>query len=77
MRSGVKATITGRLLNLDTYDVYLMDPKEQLRTFSRAELREHGFVKNSIMPSFRDKLSPQELADLVAYLSTLKGVTPQ
>ena len=71
------ATITGRLLNLDTYQVQMIDPKEQLRSFDKSELREHGFVKGSTMPSYRNKLSNDELADLIAYLGTLKGVTPQ
>jgi len=74
-RSG--ETITGRLLNLDTYQVLLIDPKEQLRSFSRADLREHDFVRKSPMPSYRERLSPQELADVLAYLAALKGVTPQ
>jgi quinoprotein glucose dehydrogenase len=71
------ASITGRLLNLDTFQIQMIDPKEQLRSFNKSELREHGFVKGSTMPSYRDKLSPQELADVIGYLSTLKGVTPQ
>jgi len=71
------ATITGRLLNLDTYQVLMIDSKEQLRSFYRAELSEQGFIKESTMPSYRDKLSPQEQADVIAYLRTLKGLTPQ
>jgi putative heme-binding domain-containing protein len=71
------ATITGRLLNLDTYQVLMIDSKEQLRSFDRAELGEQGFIKASPMPSYRDKLSPQEQADVIAYLRTLKGLTPQ
>jgi putative heme-binding domain-containing protein len=71
------ATIAGRLLNLDTYQVLMIDAKEQLRSFDRAELREQGFVKTSTMPSYRDKLSRQELDDVVAYLQTLKGLAPQ
>jgi putative heme-binding domain-containing protein len=74
-RDGV--TITGRLLNLDNFQVLMMDPKEQLRSFTRSELREQGFVKGSAMPSFRQTLSRQELADVIAYLGTLKGVVPQ
>ena len=70
-------SVTGRLLNHDTFQVLMMDSKEQLRSFDKAELRQHGFVKGSAMPSYREKLSPQELADVIAYLSTLKGVTPQ
>jgi len=26
------------------------------------------------MPSYRDRLTPEELSDVIAYLSTLKGV---
>lgn len=71
------ATITGRLLNLDTYQVLMIDAKEQLRSFNRAEMREQGFIKESTMPSYRDTLSRQEQADVIAYLRTLKGLTPQ
>lgn len=74
-RDGV--SITGRLLNHDTFQVLMLDSKEQLRSFTKAELREHGFVKPSAMSSYREKLSIQELADVIAYLSTLKGVTAQ
>jgi putative heme-binding domain-containing protein len=71
------ATITGRLMNLDTYQALMIDAKEQLRSFSRAELREQGFVKESLMPSYRDTLSRQEQDDVIAYLRTLKGLAPQ
>jgi putative heme-binding domain-containing protein len=70
-------TIMGRLLNLDTFHVMMLDPKEELRTFTKSDLREHGFAARSIMPSFRGTLSRQELADVIAYLLTLKGITPQ
>ena len=71
------ATIAGRLLNLDTYQVLMIDPKEQLRSFQKVDLREHGFIKGSKMPSYRETLSRQELADVIAYLSTLKGIVTQ
>jgi putative heme-binding domain-containing protein len=71
------AAITGRLLNLDTFQVLMIDLKEQLRSFQKSELREHGFAKGSTMPSYRAKLSSEEIAEVIAYLSTLKGVTPQ
>ena len=74
-RDGV--SITGRLLNHDTFQVLMMDTKEQLRRFDKPELRQHGFVKGSAMPAYREKLAPQELADVIAYVRTLKGVTPQ
>ena len=37
------STITGRLLNLDTFTVQLLDSKEQLRSFVKSDLRDHGF----------------------------------
>jgi len=74
-RDGV--TTVGRLLNHDTFQVLMRDTKDQLRSFQKADLREHGFVEGSPMPSYRMTLSPQELADVIAYLSTLKGVVAQ
>ena len=63
---------TGRLLGHDTFTVQLLDTKEQLRSFMKADLREHGFAP-SPMPSFRGTLTPQELADVVSYLASLKA----
>jgi putative heme-binding domain-containing protein len=74
-RDGVETR--GRLLNLDSFTVQMLDTKEQLRSFEKAKLRDFGFVDASPMPSYRDKLSAQELADVVSYLVSLKGrVTP-
>jgi len=67
------ATITGRLLNQDTFTIQLLDSNERLISLSRAELREFTIVNSSPMPSYRDKLSSQELADLVSYLVSLKA----
>jgi putative heme-binding domain-containing protein len=67
------ATITGRLMNQDTFSVQLLDPNERLMSYEKANLREVTVLRNSPMPSYRDKLTPQELGDLVAYLATLKG----
>jgi putative heme-binding domain-containing protein len=74
-REGV--TTVGRLLNHDTLMVLLIDDKEQLRSFVKANLRSYAFVLESSMPSYRDKLSAEELADVVRYLASLKGITPQ
>jgi putative heme-binding domain-containing protein len=67
-------TVTGRLLNIDTFTVQILDSKERLLSLQRSDLRESGFVQDSPMPSYRDQLSSQELADIVAYLVTLKGI---
>jgi putative heme-binding domain-containing protein len=74
-RDGV--TTVGTLLNHDTFQVLMRDAKDQLRGFQKADLREHGFVDGSPMPSYRTTLSPQQFADVIAYLSTLKGVVSQ
>jgi putative heme-binding domain-containing protein len=66
-------TVTGRLLNLDTFTVQLLDSNERLRSFVKSDLREHGFVDKSPMPPYREKLDRQELADVVSYLVSLKG----
>lgn len=71
------ATVTGTLLNHDTFQVLLRDQKNQLRTFNKAELREHGFVNGSPMPSYRSTLSEHELNDVIVYLLTLKGVAAE
>jgi putative heme-binding domain-containing protein len=65
-------TITGRLLNHDTFTVQMLDSKEQLRSFVKADLREHGFASTP-MPSYRGRLDAQETADVVSYLTSLKG----
>lgn len=64
--------VTGRLLNHDTFTVQLLDLDERLRSFEKSGLREQGFV-DTLMPSYRDKLSEQEIADLVAYLVSQRG----
>jgi putative heme-binding domain-containing protein len=66
--------ITGRRLNEDTYTVQLIDDHEQLVSLEKAGLREYTVIKISSMPSYKDKLSLEEMADLVAYLLTLKGM---
>lgn len=70
-RDGV--TITGRMLNQDAFTVQLLDSKEQLRSLLRADLKEFTFIDKSPMPSYRGKLSPQEITDLVSYLVSLQG----
>lgn len=68
------STVTGRLLNHDTFTVQLMGPKEELLSFRKSDVREHGFRKNSPMPSYEGKLTAQELSDLIAYLVSLRGI---
>jgi len=66
-------TITGRRLNEDTFTVQLIDDQERLLSLAKSDLREYTILKTSSMPSYKDKLSAQEMADLLAYLVSLKG----
>jgi cytochrome c oxidase cbb3-type subunit III len=66
-------TITGRLLNEDAFSVQLLDTRERLLSFQRTDLRVAGFLSESPMPSYRDKLSAAEKDDVVTYLASLKG----
>ena len=70
MRDGT--VVSGRLLGHDTFTVQLLDTTEKLRSFSKSDLREHGFT-TSPMPSYRGTLTPQGIADVVSYLASLKG----
>lgn len=71
------ATITGRLLNHDTFQVLMRDAKDRLLSFTKADLRDHGFLPTSPMPSYGSTLSSEELQDVIAYLSSLKGVVAE
>ena len=65
-------TVTGRLLNQDGFSVQIIDSSGQLRSFEKSGLREFTIVTTNPMPSYADKLSAQDLDDLVRYLSSLK-----
>lgn len=66
-------TVTGKLLNQDAISVQLMNPKEELKTYLRANLREYTIIDKGLMPSVEGKLNAQQVADIVSYLSSLKG----
>jgi len=66
-------TINGRRLNEDTFTVQLIDDQERLLSLAKADLREYTILKTSAMPSYKDQLNAQEMADLLAYLVSLKG----
>jgi cytochrome c oxidase cbb3-type subunit III len=66
------APIRGTLLNQDTFSIQMHDGAKNLRSFMKSDLKEYGFLPSS-MPSYRGRLDAQEVADVVAYLLTLKG----
>jgi putative heme-binding domain-containing protein len=68
------ATIRGRLLNQDLFTIQLLDSNEKLVSFDKSSLRSSEILKESAMPSYKTRLSPAEIADLVSYLRTLREV---
>jgi cytochrome c oxidase cbb3-type subunit III len=60
--------IQGFLLNEDTYTVQLLDRSAVLHSYEKASVKNYAIDKHSSMPSYRDKLSPQQINDLLAYL---------
>ena len=65
--------INGRRLNEDTYTVQLTDEEGRLHSLVKSDLREYTISTKSTMPSYEKELTPEELADVVSYLLSLKG----
>jgi len=68
--------VSGRRLNEDSHTVQLITDEGRLVSLVKSELTSWTVGTASPMPSFKETLSPAALADLVAYLSTLKGSQP-
>jgi putative heme-binding domain-containing protein len=65
--------INGRRLNEDTYTLQLIDDREGFHSLVKADLREYTLSKTSPMPSYKRTLSDEEIADVLAYLLSMKG----
>jgi len=65
--------ITGRRMNEDSYWVQLVDENGGLVSLEKSQLKEYKVLTTPKMPAFKDKLSTDEVADIVAYLASLKG----
>ena len=65
--------VVGVRLNEDMYTVQLVDEQEHLRSLTKKDLREYAILTTARMPSYREKLTPPEIADVVSYLRSLKN----
>lgn len=65
--------IEGRRLNEDTFTVQLISADEQLLSLDKAGLREYTVNTASAMPAYGEIFDAAEIADLLAYLLSLKG----
>jgi cytochrome c oxidase cbb3-type subunit III len=66
--------ISGRRLNEDTYSVQVIDDRERLHSLVKSDLREFTISTTSPMPSYKGRFSEEEIADVLAYLLSLKGL---
>lgn len=66
-------TIAGRRLNEDTFTVQIIDDSERLHSLAKADMKTMTVETTSPMPSYATRLTGEELADVIAYLLTLKG----
>ena len=69
-------TITGRLLNQDSFSIQMLDSNDRLVSLQKRDVREQEYIRTSPMPSYRGTFTEQELDDLVGYLASLKGFNP-
>jgi putative heme-binding domain-containing protein len=68
-------TIRGRRLNEDSFTVQIVTDEEgKLLSLAKSELREFELGKTSPMPPATDTLTRDEVADVVTYLASLKGL---
>jgi putative heme-binding domain-containing protein len=66
-------TIRGRRVNEDTYSVQLVTDAGELATVEKKDVKTMDRGKTSPMPSMAKALTGDEVADLVAYLISLRG----
>ncbi len=69
-------TITGRILNQDGFSLQLIDFSSQLKSF-RNRVFATSLLDQNPLPSYTDKMSAENPADLVHYLNSLKGAGAQ
>jgi putative heme-binding domain-containing protein len=69
--------VHGTKKNEDVFSIQVMDVRERIQGFVKANLQEVIYEKDSLMPAFGPgRLSDGDLNDLVGYLTTLRGRIP-
>jgi cytochrome c oxidase cbb3-type subunit 3 len=66
--------VTGVRINEDTFSIQVRTVAQKFANFSKDDLREVIYEKKSLMPPY-ERLSSNDLENLLAYLASLKGAT--
>ena len=72
-RTKTGQAVSGIRMNEDMDSFQIRDSSGKLRSFRKADLTNYQIVHTSPMPSFKDKLTSEQLQNVVAYLATLRG----
>jgi alcohol dehydrogenase (cytochrome c) len=68
--------IRGTKKTEDVFTIQIMDTRERLQGYLKANLEEVIYEQSSLMPAFPpSRLNDRDLDDVVGYLTTLRGVT--
>jgi putative heme-binding domain-containing protein len=66
--------IRGAMKNQDTFSIQIMDQRERIQGYLKADLQDVIYEKTSLMPAYGpDRLNDADLNDVIGYLGTLRG----
>jgi len=65
--------LTGTRINEDTFTIQLRDEKNRIYSLNKRDLEDLKKTAGSLMPSYEEKLSQQDVDDLLTYLARLRG----
>ena len=67
-------TVSGIRVNEDDVSIQIRDTSDNIRSFMKTDVKDIRFDKPGLMPSYGSTFSTKEIEDVVAYLSSLRGV---
>jgi len=69
--------VRGAKKSEDVFSIQLMDTRERIQGYLKANLQDVIYEKDSLMPAFPvARLNDADLSDLVGFLSSLRGLAP-
>lgn len=67
-------TVSGIRVNEDDLSIQIRDTSDNVRSFMKTDVKDIRFDNPTLMPAYGSTLSKKEIEDVVAYLSSLRGV---